>query len=241
MSDEAQPLYSDEGELAGWATEASDGAIIAFDVTGTEIVGAMDPDTGDLIDHTAYEVDTDDPYADLQAGYDELEQRIAAQEQQEPAFSYIPPPDTSQEEVESWQADASDIEYGFDRSMTRREKAAIATHAHVNGLSLLAAAEDLASRGRSPLIDIDSGSEHARRAARAQLMAEHLQDIHDPADAEGVRPASRSSYDLDDRQQRQQWAADRLEQRDFSDATVYNGPDSYPTTEEETWTDGDLD
>jgi hypothetical protein len=125
--------------------------------------------------------------------------------------------------------------------MTDRQARETATHSYNTGLPFIEAAEDLASKGRSPFVNLDEGSEHARRAARTAHMAERLQDINDPANADGVRPATRASYDLDDRSQRQQWAADRLEQRDLSDATVYNGSDSYPTTEEETWTDGDLD
>lgn len=243
MSDEAEPLYSDEGEHVGWAVEAEDGAIIALDLDATGIVGAMDPGTGELIDASAYELDNGaDPYADLQAGYDELEQRIAAQEQQEPAFSYIPPPDPDgEEEVASWRRDLVDIERAFDRSLTDREKREIATWAHESGQGLIQAAEDLASRSRSPIVDIDEGSEHQRRAARAQLMAEQLGDINDPADVQGVRAATRASYDLDVPEQRRQWAADRLEGRDLADAAVYNGTDSYATPEEETWTYGDLD
>jgi hypothetical protein len=69
MSDEAQPLYSDEGEHVGWAVEAEDGAIVALDLDATGIVGAMDPGTGELIDHSAYELDdgADDGAC---AGYD---------------------------------------------------------------------------------------------------------------------------------------------------------------------------
>jgi hypothetical protein len=135
----------------------------------------------------------------------------------------------------------ADVEHSFDYTMTDRQKPARrATHSYNTGLPDRGRRRPR-ERGRSPFVDIDEGSSTLAAPRAPRSWPNTCRTSTTPPTPTASARRRRASYDLDDRSQRQQWAADRLEQRDLSDATVYNGSDSYPTTEEETWTDGDLD
>ena len=87
--------------------------------------------------------------------------------------------------VESWRADADDIERAFGYRMSDRQKRTLAEHAYDTGMPLLDAAQDLAERGRGVLPDLDdeSLSANQRRELRQAQMVERLRDregVEDP-------------------------------------------------------------
>jgi hypothetical protein len=173
-----EPIHDPEtGAHVGWMTEAEDGALVGLDLEGY-ITGALDPATGELIDHSPYELADDgagegyehDGEAELQQRLAELEQRAA-----EPVYLPVPiavEPDREQQTADLFQQ-AQHWERVHGRPMTLREKRAIGealSEAQVAGEErpdLQAAADRLAAEHRG-LADIDSGQRPTSSGASAR-------------------------------------------------------------------------
>ena len=230
--DAFEPTVDEDGEHIGWIAEAEDGALVSLDLDGG-VVGAMDVETGESLDPAGYEVvntGAGEPYPELEQRLEQLEQRVA-----EPVeFQY----ERVNDEIDQGRLDndlanqADYLERALDRPLTLAERRRIAGEAF-NDLDagdvrpdLLAAAARLGDVGE-PLRDLDD--EHRGRAheARVAHMAERLQDRERIADAEDdgddsrdtEPPATQDFYDLDSREQRLDFYADRLRGVTDPDAT----------------------
>lgn len=181
MSDEpeAEPLYSDDGQHVGWQLQAEDGALIGVDLQGT-IVGAVDPSSGELIDHTEYAfTDTDsydDPRADeISTRLDVLNEQLDAMNERSQHQLYIPAPDTTEELTARFERQAQDLGQLRGHPLTQGEKRALATRALTlaetgGDPDLFAAASDLQAMGRGPLIDTST------TAGKIQWASERVAD-----------------------------------------------------------------
>lgn len=239
--DELVPILDDDEQLVGYALEASDGAVIGIGLDGT-IVSAVDPQTGELLDESEYTFADDGDEGELEPGdYDdeqlaEYAQRLDVLEQRaaEPVvpFSYERVNDEIDEGrlTNDLAQQADHLERLLDRPLTLAERRRVATEAFSDLDSgdlrpdLLAAAARLGDVGE-PLRDLDDPHRGRAHEARTAHMAERLSDQDRYAASERgeddlanpIRPPSRESFDMDDRQQRAAFMAERLEGRAESD------------------------
>jgi hypothetical protein len=240
---ELEPIEQD-GELIGWQIEADDGALLALDLDG-DIVGALNPYTGELLDHTEYALTEPEPdYADPY-GIDDrlaaLEQRVAEPANTEYVPVYQQAPLSQQQISDDLVRQGKTLEAALGRPLLLSEKRRLAeavSEAAVAGErrpDLFEAAEQIALE-RQPLLDMDTGHRGRDHEARVQFMAERLSDrerqaAHERGEDDITQeqpPRSQGMYDLDRHEDRVAYALDRMRGLDIPAEDTYSSSDLPP-------------
>jgi hypothetical protein len=239
MSDFA-PLHDDEtGEHIGWVTEASDGAIIGLDDEGN-VLGAFTPD-GEELDPDEYQLVTseddadEDPYPGLTERLDALEEAQAQPRQVE----YVDPGPDWETTMDDLGLQTDHIERLLDRPLTLDERRRIAREAAADVAAgderpdALAIARRLEDLGEG-LLDVDD--EHRGRAHqnRVELITQRLADDERYADqdagyddvTEAEPPQTQEFYEMDDRDERMSYYADRLRDSGAGPEDLYSSSDA---------------
>jgi hypothetical protein len=227
-----EPFFDDDGQHIGWVVEADDGETYLTELDGEIAAVWDDAEQGwDLDGAEGIELDfgePDDQLAAFDARLDRIEQ-IAA-EPRTVTFEAAPAPPDPEAIVEGWHTDQRDLERALGYRFSVSQNRAIVSHAADSGLSFIDAAADLAERGRGVLPDLDEGTRLERHQARVAQMTERAMDV-DPAtppeDLVTGEPLPQADlYDMDDREQRHAYYADRLRGATDADAAYSSSDES---------------
>ena len=232
---EFEAIYDGDGEQVAWAAEAADDAIVALDDDGN-VIGAVDPETGEALDPDDYTLVTEDPadedpYPELTERLEELEARANEPMQVEDVA------DDGYDPVADLTLQADHAEAILGRPLTLDERRRIFREAQADLVSgerpdLGMIAERLEDLGE-PIADLDSGHRGRDHVARTELIAQRLADQERVADAEDgyddlaepEPPQTQAVYDLDDRAERHAYLADRLRDSGADPSDTYSSSD----------------
>jgi hypothetical protein len=240
-----QPYLDEDGEQVGWIVGADDGETYLTELDGS-VAAVWDDDAEgwDLDVDVELDYGEPEPYEDPRfAAYDERMDRIEALAAQPRPVEVVAGIEQADYERigQDMSVQAAHLEAALGRPLLIDERRRIA-HAAYDDIEAGDARPDLfeAAARTGGLLDLDDDNPHRAREARVEYMTQRLADQDRAANtAQGLDditaeqpPPTQVAYDLDDRDERQAYYADRL--RGVTDASATFSSSDYA---EQEWSD----